>query len=273
MSPKDARPLTTHLITPAVPALLQPRCLIFYPHGSQAKPEWSLISWQSRDLPLAFYQLLFKGRGGRKERTFSFALRPSFQSNRFTFGHRHPKNTRFSIRTAKLPSVTDGEGAPLRSQDRHVCSAPGTRKPRLSSRIEGFSPAKRRGEVLERRLFVVYKPQGKSHAASPRWLQPCVSSHPRLKQPTRKRRRGGRKMQLRARGGGGESATGARGPPHTSASPRAHQRAQEDDAASAGASPAPTRRGPLLQRGREDEDAQNGSPCVHPGFCRRHVTS
>lgn len=103
MSPKDARPLTTHLITPAVPALLQPRCLIFYPHGSQAKPEWSLISWQSRDLPLAFYQLLLKGRGGRKERTFSFALRPSFQSNRYNFGHRHPKNTRFSIRPAKLP--------------------------------------------------------------------------------------------------------------------------------------------------------------------------
>lgn len=84
MSPKDARPLTTHLIMPAVPAPLQPRCLIFYPHGSEAKAEWSLISWQSRDLPLDFYQLLLKGKRWKERNNFYFALCPSFQSNRFT---------------------------------------------------------------------------------------------------------------------------------------------------------------------------------------------
>lgn len=49
-------------------------------------------------------------------------------------------------------------------------------KPSFSSRTEAFH--REGGEVLERRVFVVYKLQGETHTASPSWLQPCASFHP-----------------------------------------------------------------------------------------------
>lgn len=109
-----------------------------------------------------------------KERNnFSFVLCPSFQSDRFTSSHRHPKNTGFSIMNGKAATVfqlpgegTAGEAATvwplLQSRDRHVCSAAGTClscKPHFNSRIVAFG-----GEgdkALERQVFVVYKPQRK----------------------------------------------------------------------------------------------------------------
>jgi len=115
--PKDARPLATHLIMPAVPALLQPRCLIFYPHGSQAKPEWSLISRQRRDLPLAFYQLLLKGTVGRRE-LFLLPSAPPFKATDSLLVIAILKNTAFSIANGKaatvpgLPGEGDSQGLP-----------------------------------------------------------------------------------------------------------------------------------------------------------------